>query len=124
MATVTPNINRVEDERAQFVGWDVAWAGLANGDVGAPVSFAGFADRSFQVTGTFGAGGSVACEGSNNGAANYFALTDPSQTVIAITAAGGKTVTEATIQTRPHVTAGDGTTALTVTMFFRRLAFP
>lgn len=141
MANITPTITRIMGQ-GSLDGWQVKWGPMANGDVGLPVGstigdgagaivpsggsgfFAGYADKSIQVSGTFGAGGSVACEGSNDGGSNYFAMTDPSQTVIAITAAGGKSVTEATIWVRPHVTAGDGTTSLTATMFFRKTQTP
>lgn len=99
-------------------GYQLAWAAMANGDTGAPQMLPGNADRTIQVTGTFGAGGSVAAEGSNDGV-NYFALTDPTGTTIAITSAGGKAITEACMYIRPHVTAGDGTTALVATMFCR-----
>ena len=100
--------------------WKVTWTGLANGEFGEAVRLPEHADRSFQVTGTFGAGGSVAVEGSNDGGTNYAALRDPSSTTIAITAAGIKAVLEFTQLIRPRVTAGDGTTALTVTAVFRR----
>jgi hypothetical protein len=95
----------------------ITWTGLLNGDTGQPVQLPEYADRSIQVEGTFGVGGSVACEGSND-ATNFRALRDPSSTTIAITAAGIKAVLENTVQTQPHVTAGDGTTSLTVTMLF------
>lgn len=101
-------------------GFSVAWGPMANGDTGGPTSsFGGFADKTIQVEGTFGAGGSIAAEGSND-LTNFRALTDPQGVTIAMTAAGIKQITEATMAFRPHVTAGDGTTSLTVTMFFRR----
>ena len=95
------------------------WATMANGDTGAPVQFDPFADRSFQVTGTFGAGGSATLEGSNDGT-NYFALRNPQGTTIAITTAGLIQVLELTLWVRPHVTAGDGTTALVCVMMAGR----
>lgn len=104
-----------------IAGWNLVWGStvaLANGDTGTPVLLPAFADKSIQVTGTFGTGGSATLEGSNDGV-NYFALTDPTGTVIAILAAGGKAITESTQFVRPHVTAGDGTTALVVTVFCR-----
>ncbi len=104
-----------------IAGWNLQWGGgtaLGNGDTGTPVLLPGYADKSIQVTGTFGSGGSVTLEGSNDGV-NYFTLTDPTGTAIAITAAGGKAITESTQYVRPHCTAGDGTTALVVTVFCR-----
>ena len=97
----------------------VQWVGLANGDTGSPVFVRdGFEPKSMQVTGTFGSGGSVACEGSNDGAA-YAALDDPAGTTIAVTAAGVAGIGVDVLAIRPHVTAGDGTTALTVTILLR-----
>jgi hypothetical protein len=99
-------------------GWNFTWAAMANGDTGAPVNFPGYGDKSIQVTGTFGAGGSCTLEGSNDGV-NFFALTNPTGTTIALTAAGIVAVTEAAQFIRPHVTAGDGTTALIAVVFAR-----
>ncbi len=102
-----------------LAGWILTYANaFGNGDVGAGIAIPGAADKSIQVTGTFGAGGSVALEGSNDGV-NFYPLTDPTGTIIAITAAQIKAATEATYYVRPHVTAGDGSTALTITIFCR-----
>lgn len=117
-ATQTQVLGDLHGTKDAVVGWQVVWATMANGDTGQPVEIPGYADKTIQVTGTFGTGGSVACEGSND-RVNFAALTNPTGTVIAITAANIQAVTEAVLQVRPHVTAGDGTTALVVTMFFR-----
>lgn len=114
MATITPTITALQDRNTVLA----TWANMANGDVGAPVAYPRHADKSVQVTGTFGAGGSVAVQGSNDGA-NYAALNDNGGTVIAITAAAVKGVGENTRSVRPAVTAGDGTTSLTVNMLLR-----
>lgn len=97
----------------------VTWTGLLNGDTGAPVFLPDYPDRTVQVTGTFGVGGSVTLQGSNAGV-TYAALTDPQGNAITKTAAAIETVTETPKYTQPNVTAGDGTTSLTVTMFCRR----
>lgn len=124
MATVAGVFTQVYGMNGGLAGWKGVWSPMLNGDVGTAVDrFSDFADKSIQATGAFGVGGSVAAEGSNDGI-NYFSLTDPQGTVIAVTAAGGKAITEATLNFRPHVTAGDGTTSLTVTMFFRRTQSP
>lgn len=97
----------------------VTWTGLANGDSGEAVDFDDFPDRSVQVGGTFGTGGTVVIEGSND-LANYISLTDPQGNAISKTAAAIETVMELTRIIRPRVTAGDGTTSINVTMVFRR----
>src|SRR5687768_10491786 len=75
----------------------VVWTGLtkATDDTGDPMSVPGFSDRSVQVEGTFGAGGSCRIEGSNNGV-NYRVLTDPQGNALDITAAKIEAVVEAT----------------------------
>jgi hypothetical protein len=50
-----------------------SYTGLLNGDDGAPCAMLGYDEVSIVVTGTFGAGGSVALEGSHDGV-TYFAL--------------------------------------------------
>lgn len=97
----------------------VTWASMANGDTGQPVSYPAHADKSVQVEGTFGTGGSVAVQGSNDGT-NYRALNDLGGTAIAVTADGIKGVGENTQYVQPAVTAGDGTTSITVTMLLKR----
>lgn len=96
----------------------VTWAGLLNGDTGEPVNLSDFPDRTVQFLGTFGTGGSVTFEGSNN-KTNWVALTDPQGNAITKTAAGMEFVTETPLWVRPNVTAGDGSTDLTVIMFAR-----
>ncbi|MEY4375866.1 MAG: hypothetical protein RJB26_416 [Pseudomonadota bacterium] len=97
----------------------VTWTGLLNGDDGAPVELPTHSDRSVQVVGTFGAGGSLSIEGSNDGT-NYATLNTPASVALAITAAGIKAVLELPRYIRPRVTAGDGTTSLTAVLLVRR----
>lgn len=97
----------------------VEWTGLLNTDSGAPIELPNYADRSVQVTGTFGAGGTIVIEGSIDGT-NYVTLTDPSSTAISKTAAFIEAVLENVRYIRPRVTAGDGTTSLTCTMLFKK----
>lgn len=104
------------------------WAGLLNGDDGAPIQMSSSADRSVQYIGTFGAGGSIQLEGSNDvvalGAvpANWFLLSTPQGTTGAKTAAGIVQIEEATLWVRPRVTAGDGTTSLQASLFLKKVA--
>lgn len=96
------------------------WSGLLNADSGSAFSFADWADRAVQITGTFGAGGTVVIEGSNDNV-NYTTLTDASGAAMSYTAASLKQMTEAPLYIRPRVTAGDGTTTLVVTLLARRI---
>ena len=93
---------------------------MANGDTGTPIPWVQWADRSVQVTGTFGAGGTVRWEGSNDGGTTYAPLTDSQGNVLDFTAAKIEQVMELVELARPRVTAGDGTTALTVTLVARK----
>lgn len=95
------------------------WSGLANGDTGEPVEVPGHADKTVQIEGTFGAGGTCVIQGSNNGS-QYQSLTDPQGNAISKTAAALEMVAEHTRYIRPNITAGDGTTSLSVSMMAKR----
>jgi len=95
------------------------WTGLLNGDTGTPVEVPGHADKTAQIEGTFGAGGTCVIQGSNDGT-NYQSLTDPQGNAISKTAAAIEMVEEHTRYIRPNITAGDGTTSLTVTLMAKR----
>lgn len=97
----------------------VSWTGLLNGDDGSPYAMPGWADRTVQITGTFGAGGTVVIEGSIDGT-NYVTLTDPQGNAISKTGAAIETITEIVKFIRPRVTAGDGTTSLACSLMVRR----
>lgn len=113
------NLNNAFD-RGHLTQWTpLTQTGL---DSGQPASLFGEADRSIQVTGTFGVGGNIIIEGSNDGT-NYATLKDHlGVTLGTITAAGIYSVDQCTQYIRPRVSAGDGTTSLTVTMLSRRVA--
>ena len=44
----------------------ISWPSMANGDVGQALEMPGSADRSVQVVGTFGSGGNLRVQGSND----------------------------------------------------------
>lgn len=92
--------------------WVVSW-NLSNSEAGDPFENPGSSDRSVQVGGTFGVGGAVVLEGSNDGT-NYRTLTDPQGNALSFTSAGLEAISEVTRYVRGRVTAGDGTTAITV----------
>ena len=103
----------------------VKWTGLLNGDDGSWFAEPGMVLRSYSVSGVFGAGGTVAlkCSGADALAA---AVTGAQADESVITGAGTITVAGTTTNGqylaapcyRPTVTGGDGTTNLTVTMYF------
>lgn len=118
MSVITPTITPIDQPGFGRVGVLVQWL-LANGDSGVPHQMTGYADRSFQAEGTFGAGGTVVCEGSND-ATNYRTLNDHFGAAASLTAAKLIGIAEVPQWVRPRCSAGDGTTAITVSMFLRR----
>lgn len=98
----------------QLDGNTITWTAVPNGNQGQGVAGPWFT-ANFTVSGTFGVGGSVQIEGSNDNV-NFFKLSPA-----ALTAGGLFTplgATEHPKYVRPNVTAGDGTTAITVVGFF------
>jgi hypothetical protein len=73
-----------------------------------------------QVLGTFGAGGNLRVEGSNDGGTTYATLTDPQGNALDFTSAKIEQITEVCELVRARVTAGDVTTSLTVAFLLRR----
>ncbi|MFZ1905207.1 MAG: hypothetical protein WAU56_07430 [Steroidobacteraceae bacterium] len=99
--------------------WLFTWAALINGAVGLPIGANGpipFRSAFFQATGTFGADGSVQIEGSNDNV-NWYALSPAALTEAGVFTSLG--VQEHPAYLRPHVTAGDSSTALTISAFVR-----
>lgn len=96
-------------------GRKVTWTGMENGDTGQPYTRPPWSDRSVQVAGTFGAGGNCRITGSNDGT-NFVALTDPQGNSLDMSAGKLEQISEACAEVRPEITAGDGSTSLTVTM--------
>lgn len=99
------------------------WANLKNGDTGAPLFWQPYFHKSVHVKGTFGAGGSLQMEGSNDVEATpeWVALRDPRGGAhkLLFTASAGadiKEIAEQTFVLRPNVLGGDSTTDLTVTL--------
>ena len=119
MATITLTqtlpANSIDDNNIARSLRVVSWAPMVNGDVGSATSFflAHYRDRAVQVFGTFGTGGTVTMQGSMDGT-NWATLHDPQGNALTFTAAGIKEVAEVCPYVRPSITAGDGTTSLTV----------
>lgn len=91
------------------------WNTLANGDTGSLQANSNMQKQMFQVTGTFGVAGSVTLEGSNLGT-TFAPVKDAQGNAITLTAAGIRELEDIPRFIRPNVTAGDGTTALIVTL--------
>lgn len=125
MANITPTIAGNQNILLN----KVTWASMANGDTGvnpsgtASTGFASaeYMDRSVQVKGTFGSGGTVLIEGSNDGGATWATINDAFGNALSVTSASIKQITEVVEMVRPRVSAGDGTTSLTVVLFMRKL---
>ena len=90
----------------------VTWTPVLNGDTGEIATNLENTHSTVQVSGTFGAGGSIKLEGSLDGSI-WTTLQDPSNAAIVFTSAGMVTVRDVVKFVRPSVTAGDGTTSLT-----------
>lgn len=105
----------------------VTWAGLANGDTGQPYRGAHFSDCGFHVYGTFGVGGNARLQGTAETAvvpAHWEPLVNPDYVVLNIGAASQllDQILTRCYQMRPSITAGDGTTSLTVIITFTSVA--
>ncbi len=90
---------------------ECTWSGLLSGDDGDWLDAAMLADKSVHVYGTFGVGGTVVIEGSNN-KSTARTLTDPQGNALSFTQESIEQVLENTKWIRPRVTGGDGTTNL------------
>lgn len=123
MANNNPTVTQTQSLYGHAI--QVAWIGMANGDVGAGplnsdpyIRAVGAADRSIQIEGTFGAGGTVVVEGTNASidptvaAPTWYTLRDALGNNLSFTSAGLKSILEHTAAIRVRVTAGDGTTSI------------
>jgi hypothetical protein len=93
------------------------WSGLLSLDTGNPETFNRYTGRLVvQVLGTFGVGGSVTIEGSSDGGTTWVTCFDNRGTgsALTFTANALRSINEVPNLIRPNVTAGDGTTNLTV----------
>jgi hypothetical protein len=93
------------------------WMGMADGDTGEPLYLSHSSDKTVQIYGTFGSGGSVTIQGSNNKASEeqtYATLHKIDLSALTYTAAGIDVIIDNPIAIRPSVTAGDENTSLNV----------
>lgn len=114
-----PDIASTKQQTTDGAAYLATWV-LAQGEVGVPLSYTEAADRTIQVTGTFG-GATVVLEGSlEPDPINYATLTDPQGNGLSFSAAKIEAVSEVVNHIRPRVIGGDGTTSLTCTLLLRR----
>ena len=114
MATIPMTIETVDGTRIMRA----TWSGIGNGDNGQTMDYPEWADRNIQVFGTFGVGGALSFEGSND-QSNWVTLHDATGSTISFSTAGVKMILENVLYVRP-VVVGDGTTSLTAIMVARR----
>lgn len=98
----------------------ITWAGMRVGDDGKPQEMTDYADRSVQVFGTYGVGGAVRLEGSNDGA-HWAVLSDPQGNELLLGEDSVRMVAEITRYVRPVIPSGDAATALTVALLVREV---
>lgn len=120
MAVVTSTEAKLPPRLDLYESVLVTWAGLANGDTGAPVELTEFPDRTVQIgTGaeSFG-GGTMVLEGSLDGV-TYFTLKDPFGSSISTLVNALATVLELTRYVRPSLSGG-AAGSVTVRLLLRR----
>ena len=117
MAVIQPTVTDPQGDGSTKL---VKWAALANTDTGAPFMMPAFSQMSMQVTGTIGTGGKVQLKGSQTGT-TYAQLPNKQGTAIELSALGFAQSDCGAAYVRPEITAGDGTTALTVEILFTRV---
>lgn len=118
MATITPTVTDISGDGSVK---KFSYAALTTTNTsGEWIAWAQWADRSVQVTGTFGAGGNLNIEGSNDGGTTAAILTDPQGNALSFTATKIEQITEVCELVRPKVSAGDGTTSLAAVFVCRR----
>jgi hypothetical protein len=115
MATITPTGPTRLQDGGVFDVYITTWA-LGNADTGVAVAMASAADRSVQISGTFGAA-TIVVEGSNDGV-TWFTLTDPQGNGISATTARFEQIEEVSRFIRCSSSGGTGT-AITVTLLTR-----
>ena len=110
--TVEPTI--VEGDSRTFIA---IWV-LSDGDVGAPVRYAGAVERTVQIIGGF-SGATLVMEGTLElEATTWLPVTDVQGNTISKTANSLETITELVRQIRPRVIDGSGS-SITVLLMMR-----
>lgn len=102
------------------------WTGLLNGDYGEAISVPALADRSVQMLGALGTGGAISMYGSNKvnpdltTDTDWGVLNDPQANALVLTALKFESIQEPSVWLRPKVTAGNGSTNLSIYLMLRK----
>jgi hypothetical protein len=107
MATVNYTMTRQEDDSLT-----ITWTGLTetNSD-GQPLILSRFSDKTVHVYGTFGTGGTIVIQGTNDNPGSFsnpLTLEGVNNSSLSFTAAGIETIKELPVQIRPFISAGTG----------------
>ena len=124
MAVISATISAIPGQ-GNIAGYKVVWSALLTSPIntGSVIQIPDFSDRSVQISGTMGSGGTIVIEGTNDGV-TFNTLSDANGNALSKTVTGIFAITEATIGIRPQVTVGDATTSCTVAAYFRKTAQP
>jgi hypothetical protein len=115
----TKSIEKINYIFANIETWK--WSSLQLNDDGAALELPGLADKTVQVYGTFGGGGKVILEGACDPTIiTWVPIHDPQGNALEFISAGIEQILENPLKIRPRVTAGDGTTSLTVVIICRK----
>lgn len=108
MSAITPVITPQAGESIHVI-----WTPLTEADTCTPISLPGAADKTVQVSGTFGSA-TIVIQGSNDLVpTNYFTLHDTNGDALSFTAAGGEIISEAPLHIRAS-TSGGSSSSITV----------
>lgn len=126
MAEIPYTVENV-DGNVRVVTWGTDAAPMQNGDVGRPYTGANFSDCGYHLWGTYGVGGTVQIQGTDETAlapAHWEVTVNPAYEDLTLTSAKRKkdVILTRSIQMRPEVTAGDGDTAFVVKLVFTSVA--
>ena len=118
MAVIAPVIDRLSATPDESV-LRVTWPAVTEADTCTPVSFPAWCERTAQVFGTFGAGGAVTMQGSNDGT-NFATMNNRQGAGIVVTAAGLATSQDLPVWVRPLISAGTGVSVSIVLALHRQ----
>ena len=112
MATVAVTSTNIVGGITRYTATPLTFTGL---DVTADALDApDFRHKEVQVLGTFGVGGTLLIEGSLDGGTTWATLNDVQGNALSFTSARIEKIQETVAKIRARVSAGDGTTSLTV----------